>query len=122
GLPALSMLRRLRACGDRLVSLEGVFSGSLSWLFNHHDGSRPFSALLREARQRGFTEPDPRIDLGGSDVARKLLILARAAGHALDLHEVDVPGLVPAPLRGLDAATFLDRIEELDAPLEAARR
>ncbi|MGH8171992.1 MAG: homoserine dehydrogenase, partial [Rhodanobacteraceae bacterium] len=82
GLPILSTLRRLRACGDRLVALEGVFSGSLSWLFNQYDGTRPFSSLLREARAWGYTEPDPRVDLGGADVARKLVILARAAGHS----------------------------------------
>src|SRR4051812_26152283 len=76
GLPVLSTLRRLRQCGDSLLTLEGVFSGSLSWLFNQYDGSRPFSALLRDARRLGFTEPDPRSDLSGEDVARKLLIIA----------------------------------------------
>ncbi|MEO7433827.1 MAG: homoserine dehydrogenase [Dokdonella sp.] len=121
GLPVLSTLRRLRGCGDRLLTLEGVFSGSLSWLFNQFDGTRPFSALVREARACGYTEPDPRIDLSGADVARKLLILARSAGHPLDVADVDVDGLVPAALRNVDAADFLARIEELDAPLEARR-
>ncbi|HEY8683319.1 MAG TPA: homoserine dehydrogenase [Rhodanobacter sp.] len=117
GLPVLSTLRRLRSCGDRLLTLEGVFSGSLSWLFNQYDGSRPFSALLREARQLGYTEPDPRSDLSGEDVARKLLIIARNAGYALGTDEVDVQGLVPEPLRALDTESFLARLEELDAPL-----
>lgn len=121
GLPVLSTLLRLRQCGDRLLALDGVFSGSLSWLFNHFDGSRPFSALLREARERGYTEPDPRADLGGADVARKLLILARAAGHALDAHEVEVESLVPAHLRNVGVGGFLARTGELDAPLEARR-
>jgi homoserine dehydrogenase len=121
GLPVLSTLRRLRECGDRLLALEGVFSGSLSWLFNQFDGSQPFSALLREARVLGYTEPDPRIDLGGTDVARKLLILARAAGHALDAVHVEVDSLVPADLRDLDVTTFLARAEELDAALEQRR-
>ncbi|MFC5436947.1 homoserine dehydrogenase [Rhodanobacter umsongensis] len=117
GLPVLSTLRRLRSCGDSLLTLEGVFSGSLSWLFNQYDGSRPFSALLREARQLGYTEPDPRSDLSGEDVARKLLIIARNAGFSLGTDEVDVQGLVPEPLRALDPESFLARLEELDAPL-----
>jgi aspartokinase/homoserine dehydrogenase 1 len=121
GLPVLATLRRLRECGDRLLALEGVFSGSLSWLFNHFDGSRPFSALLREARAFGYTEPDPRVDLGGADVARKLLILARSAGHAIDAEQVEVESLVPPSLRGIDVAAFLERADELDAALEARR-
>ena len=119
GLPVLSTLRRLRACGDGLLTLEGVFSGSLSYLFNQYDGSRPFSALLEEARQQGYTEPDPRSDLSGEDVARKLLILARNAGFALGTDEVEVESLVPESLRGLDTQAFLARADELDAPLAA---
>jgi homoserine dehydrogenase len=117
GLPVLSTLRRLRGCGDALLTLEGVFSGSLSWLFNQYDGSRPFSELLREARRLGYTEPDPRSDLSGEDVARKLLIIARNAGFTLGTDEVDVQGLVPEPLRALNTESFLARLEELDAPL-----
>ena len=119
GLPVLSTLRRLRSCGDALLTLEGVFSGSLSYLFNQYDGSRPFSALLRDARRLGYTEPDPRSDLSGEDVARKLLILARNAGFALGTDEVEVESLVPEPLRALDTESFLARIDELDAPLAA---
>ena len=117
GLPVISTLRRLRACGDSLLTLEGVFSGSLSYLFNQYDGSRPFSALLAEARALGYTEPDPRSDLSGEDVARKLLILARHAGFSLGSDEVEVESLVPAALREVDTTTFLDRLCELDAPL-----
>ncbi|WP_460878375.1 homoserine dehydrogenase family protein [Rhodanobacter koreensis] len=117
GLPVLSTLRRLRNCGDALLTLEGVFSGSLSWLFNQYDGSRPFSELLHEARRLGYTEPDPRSDLSGEDVARKLLIIARNAGFSLGTDEVDVQGLVPEPLRALDTEAFLARLEELDEPL-----
>lgn len=120
GLPVLSTLRRLHACGDALLTLEGVFSGSLSYLFNQYDGSVPFSALLRDARRLGYTEPDPRSDLSGDDVARKLLILARNAGFSLNVDEVEVESLVPEALRGVDTDTFLERLTELDAPL--ARR
>ena len=119
GLPVLSTLRRLRRCGDRLLTLEGVFSGSLSYLFNHYDGSAPFSTLVREARTLGYTEPDPRADLSGADVARKLLIIARAAGFALGIEDVEVDNLVPPALRELDEATFLARLPALDGPLAA---
>lgn len=122
GLPALASLRRLRRSGDRLVALAGVLSGSLSFLFNRYDATQPFSALLQEARERGYTEPDPRADLSGADVARKLLILARAAGVELDESAVAVEGLVPAHLRQLDSAGFLDRIGEIDAVVAARYR
>ena len=92
-------MRRLRTCGDSLLTLEGVFSGSLSWVFNQYDGNQPFSVLLREARRLGDTEPDPRSDLSVEDVARKLLIIARNAAFSLGTDEVDVQGLVPKALR-----------------------
>lgn len=117
GLPVLSTLRRLRHCGDSLLTLEGVFSGSLSWLFNQYDGTRPFSDLLRDARRLGYTEPDPRSDLSGEDVARKLLIIARNAGFALGSDEVEVESLVPDALRAVSTTDFLDRLGELDEPL-----
>lgn len=117
GLPVISTLRRLRACGDALLTLEGVFSGSLSYLFNQYDGSQPFSALLLRARELGYTEPDPRDDLSGGDVARKLLILARCAGFALRPEEVQVESLVPEALRNVDLPTFFARIGELDEVL-----
>ncbi|URX60837.1 homoserine dehydrogenase [Luteibacter anthropi] len=119
GLPVLSTLRRLRRCGDSLLTLEGVFSGSLSWLFNQYDGSKPFSELLLDARRLGFTEPDPRSDLSGEDVARKLLIIARNAGFSLGSDEVEIESLVPEALREVDTKTFLARAKELDAPLRA---
>ena len=122
GLPVLSTLRRLRGAGDRLLALQGVFSGSLSWLFNHFDGTRPFSALLAEARAWGYTEPDPRADLSGADVARKLLILARSGGFALDEHDVEIENLVPPGLRELDADAFRARACEMDASLSARQQ
>jgi aspartokinase/homoserine dehydrogenase 1 len=117
GLPVLSTLRRLRQCGDRLLTVEGVFSGSLSWLFNQYDGRKPFSTLLHEACALGLTEPDPRADLSGEDVARKLLIIARSAGLALRGEEICVDSLVPEELRTVDTRSFLARVQALDAPL-----
>jgi len=119
GLPALATLRRLHACGDRVARIEGVFSGSFSYLFNHYDGRQPFSTLLREACALGYTEPDPRADLSGEDVARKLLILARAAGFPLQRSDIEVQTLVPEILRDVSQTEFLNRLDELDAPVAA---
>lgn len=119
GLPVLSTLRRLRACGDRVTRIEGVFSGSFSYLFNHYDGRQSFSTLLREACALGYTEPDPRADLSGEDVARKLLILARAAGFALERRQLEVESLVPEALRTVTRDDFLKRLDGLDAAIAA---
>ena len=114
GLPALATLRRLRLCGDTATRIEGVFSGSFSYLFNHYDGRQPFSTLLREACALGYTEPDPRVDLSGEDVARKLLILARAAGFPLERAHIEVENLVPESLREVSQDEFLERLDGLD--------
>ncbi|KPN21062.1 homoserine dehydrogenase [Xanthomonas sp. Mitacek01] len=119
GLPLLRSLRALIDGGDRIHAIEGVLSGSLAWLFGRYDGSRPFSALVREARNAGYTEPDPRVDLSGEDVRRKLLILARAAGIALPAHEVEVASLVPAALAAVGEDAVDAALDALDAGLFA---
>lgn len=117
GLPVITTLRDLVDTGDEVLAIEGIFSGTLAWLFNRFDGSEPFSALVEQARAMGYTEPDPRDDLSGIDVARKLVILAREAGRDLSLDQVQVESLVPAALRQSGAAAFMQALHEGDAAL-----
>jgi homoserine dehydrogenase len=117
GLPLIRSIRELARGGDRIRSVEGVLSGSLAWLFNHYDGMRPFSGFVREARDAGYTEPDPRIDLSGEDVRRKLLILARAAGLPLHAADVRVESLVQDALAEAVADDVDALLPTLDAPL-----
>lgn len=119
GLPVIQTLRSLLDTGDALTGIEGVLSGTLAWLFNRYDGSVPFSALVAEAKALGYTEPDPRDDLSGTDVARKLVILAREAGASLSLSDIEIESLVPADLQSVSREEFLDRLSELDAPMQA---
>ena len=119
GLPVIQTLRSQLDTGDELTEVEGVFSGTLAWLFNKYDGSTPFSQLVAQARSLGYTEPDPRDDLSGMDVARKLVILAREAGHELSMEDVEIESLVPPALRSVSREEFLARLHELDAPLQA---
>lgn len=107
GLPIIQTLRDLRQTGDEIIAIEGILSGTLAFLFNGYDGSKPFSAIVSEARALGFTEPDPRDDLSGRDVARKLVILAREMGLDLELEQVEVESLVPAELAGGGIDEFL---------------
>jgi len=113
-LPIIATLRKLLDTGDRIHSIDGIFSGTLAYLFNVFDGSKPFSAIVREARDSGFTEPDPRDDLSGMDVARKLTILARELGVPVELGDFPVENLIPEPLRDLDTAGFLDGLADFD--------
>lgn len=117
GLPLLRSIRELRAGGDHIHAIAGIMSGSLAWLFHRFDGSRPFSSLVREARDAGFTEPDPREDLSGEDVRRKIVILARAAGFAIDNGQVDVGSLVPKQLAASPADEVDAGLGLLDRPL-----
>jgi len=118
GLPVISTLNDLIASGDQIVKVEGIFSGTLSYLFNHFDGIKPFSAFVQEAHQLGFTEPDPREDLSGNDVARKLLILARQLGMKLDMKDIRIDNLVPSSLRtGSFSNDFFTRFAGWDSAM-----
>lgn len=94
GLPILDTVKKLVSSGDNIKKIEGIFSGTLSHLFNNFDGKIKFSDLVKEAKEKGYTEPDPREDLSGQDVGRKLLILARAIGWPVEMAEVKLENLV----------------------------
>ena len=117
GLPVVMTLRDLRETGDEIHAIEGIFSGTLAYLFNIFDGSVPFSQIVREAKSKGYTEPDPRDDLSGMDVARKLIILGREMGLTLELADVKVESLVPEALRACSIEDYLARLPEFDADM-----
>ena len=119
GLPIIVTLRDLRETGDEIKRIEGIFSGTLAYLFNVWDGTQPFSTVVRDAKAKGFTEPDPRDDLSGMDVARKLVILGREMGLQLELADVALEGLIPPMLATCPPEEFMNRLGELDAPMLA---
>jgi aspartokinase/homoserine dehydrogenase 1 len=125
GLPIVHTLRDLGRTGDEVTSIEGILSGTLAYLFNVYDGRTPFSQIVADARGRGYTEPDPRDDLSGTDVARKLIILGREMGLGLELADVKVQSLVPAELRSRSIEDFMRELPRFDAMmrghLDAAR-
>jgi aspartokinase/homoserine dehydrogenase 1 len=118
-LPIISTLQDLIDTGDTVHSVQGIFSGTLAYLFNVYDGKTPFSEIVRQARDSGYTEPDPRDDLSGMDVARKLTILARELGHKLELGDFPVQNLVPETLRDGSIDEFLERLSEHDDEMKS---
>lgn len=114
GLPINHTLRDLRESGDCILAISGIFSGTLSWLFLQFDGTTPFTELVDQASQQGLTEPDPRIDLSGQDVMRKLVILVREAGYDIEPDQVRVESLVPADVAGCSVDQFYENSELLN--------
>jgi aspartokinase/homoserine dehydrogenase 1 len=120
GLPVIHTLRDLLSTGDDITQIEGIFSGTLAYLFNVFDGSESFSSIVRTAKAKGYTEPDPRDDLSGMDVARKLIILGREMGLTLEIADVQVEGLVPEALTQCSVEEFMQRLPESDAAMAAS--
>lgn len=119
GLPIIQTLRGLVETGDEVIKIEGVLSGTLSYIFNSLDGSRAFSEVVREAHSLGLTEPDPREDLSGADVARKLIILAREMGLEVEMDAVHVESLVAEDLRGGTVDQYLKDLGKYDQTIAA---
>lgn len=114
GLPVICTLSRLVSSGDPVTKIAGTFSGTLGYVMTGLQAERPFSEIVREAHKLGYTEPDPRDDLGGIDVARKALILARGIGWQLSMTDVQVTGLYPIEMSRLSVAEFLEALPALD--------
>ncbi|MDR0663305.1 MAG: bifunctional aspartate kinase/homoserine dehydrogenase I, partial [Spirochaetaceae bacterium] len=122
GLPVISTLRDLSLSGDKVSRIEAVLSGTLSFIFNNFDGKKPFSALVREAKAKGYTEPDPRDDLNAMDAARKALILARECGLPLEFSQVSIEPILPeACFKAPDVEAFFTELEKSDAAFEERR-
>ncbi|MDR2965487.1 MAG: bifunctional aspartate kinase/homoserine dehydrogenase I [Treponema sp.] len=122
GLPVISTLRDLYLSGDNVIRIETVPSGTLSFIFNNFDGSKPFSALVREAKDKGYTEPDPRDDLNAMDAARKALILGREIGLPLEFKDVKIePILPPSCLNAKSVDAFFKELEKCDNDFEKRR-
>ena len=107
--------------GGWILIMEAVLSGTLSFIFNTYKGDLKFSDVVLDAKEKGYTEPDPRDDLSGLDVARKALILSRDSGAQMELTDIIVENLVPENLREVDVKTFLERLPEVDAAYESIK-
>ncbi len=123
GLPLIDTIKLLHLSGENITRIKGVFSGSLSYIFNEFsEGNKEFSDVLREAINRGYTEPDPRIDLSGNDVAKKLLILARELDLNNEIEDVSVQNLIPKQLRNISGKDFLLQLEALNVSYHIRRK
>lgn len=120
GIPVQRVMQELLQSGDQILEVSGVFSGTLSWLLCQYDGTTAFSELVLQAQQLGYTEPDPRDDLSGKDVQRKLLVLARELGAELELADIELEPLLPAGLADGDLAGFWQQRQHLDLMLAEA--
>ncbi len=122
GLPIISPLNDLVMSGDKILKLEAVLSGTLNYIVNTVNEDKPLSEVIQEAKDKGYSEPDPRIDLSGTDVVRKILILARESGYALEESDIDVVPFVPQKYMDCESLDqFMTEIKEYDSAFEEIR-
>ncbi|CAN5242007.1 aspartokinase [soil metagenome] len=114
GLPVIRTVRDLVKSGDTITEISGVLSGTMTYIFSQLDAGHSFSESVIQARQLGYAEPDPRDDLSGEDVARKMMILSRVSGYDIEREDLKVEPITPEPLQHVDSASFLSRLSEFD--------
>lgn len=119
GLPIIGTLNDLMRSGDRVHRMEAVLSGTLNFVFNYYDGSRPFADVVKQAQDEGYTEPDPRLDLSGTDVMRKILILSREAGVQMEMEEISCNGFLPDSCMQGSVADFYEAMKKEEAHFKA---
>ena len=122
GLPIIGTINDLRDSGDKILKIEAVLSGTLNFIFNEISADVPFSETVRRAKQQGYSEPDPRIDLSGKDVVRKLVILAREAGYKVEQDDVEKHLFVPSEFFAGSIDDFWKNLPSLDAEFESRRK
>ncbi|RNA63900.1 bifunctional aspartate kinase/homoserine dehydrogenase I [Chryseobacterium nematophagum] len=115
GLPIIGTINDLIRSGDKITSIQAVLSGTLNFVFNHYDGSRSFSEVVAQAQKEGYTEPDPRLDLAGTDVARKILILAREAGYSLQFEDIINTSFLPQECMEGSVEDFYENLIKYEA-------
>src|SRR6185436_8575065 len=115
GLPVIGTLNDLRRSGDKVNKIQAVLSGTLNFVFNNYDGTKLFADVVKQAQDEGYTEPDPRLDLGGTDVMRKIMILAREAGSPVEMSDISNQTFMPASCMQGDVNNFYaEMIKEED--------
>ena len=119
GLPVIGTLNDLLRSGDQVTKIQAVLSGTLNFVFNHYDGKKPFAQVVRQAQDEGYTEPDPRLDLGGTDVMRKIMILAREAGQKLEMEDISNEYFLPASCFEGSVADFYAEMEKQETHFKA---
>ena len=122
GLPIIGTINDLRISGDKILKIEAVLSGTLNFIFNEISADVPFSETVKRAKEQGYSEPDPRIDLSGTDVIRKLVILTREAGYKVEQSDVDKNLFVPEEFFKGNVNDFWKKLPELDADFEEKRK
>jgi aspartokinase/homoserine dehydrogenase 1 len=119
GLPVIGTLNDLLRSGDRVNKIQAVLSGTLNFVFNNYDGTQSFSQVVRQAQAEGYTEPDPRLDLGGTDVMRKIMILAREAGEQLEMEAISNTYFLPASCFEGSVEDFYQEMEKQEPHFKA---